>query len=269
MRSLFSLFAVCAAFGALARGVFALCVCWGCLGIIPRAGAQMATSPLQMPSTIPAISGPAHATAAAPAVPNAAGVQAASPGLLNGYVPDDTYKLRVGDTVSFQILEDQIWDPVNAPKILVVQDSGEIELPYAGRMMAVGQTCKQLAVEIKAALEKDYYQHATVVISMNVASPILGRVYIWGQVRNQGPLDIRVNENLTAGQAILRAGGFADFANEKKVKVIRNATGSDKAKQGQTINLDMEQILNDGKTEKDIVLQPGDLIIVPSRLINF
>jgi ribosomal protein L16 Arg81 hydroxylase len=31
----------------------------------------------------------------------------------------------------------------------------------------------------------------------------------------------------------------------------------------------MEQILNEGKTEKDIVLQPGDLIIVPSRLINF
>ena len=31
----------------------------------------------------------------------------------------------------------------------------------------------------------------------------------------------------------------------------------------------MEQILDEGKTEKDIVLQPGDLIIVPSRLINF
>jgi ribosomal protein L16 Arg81 hydroxylase len=31
----------------------------------------------------------------------------------------------------------------------------------------------------------------------------------------------------------------------------------------------MEQILNDGKTEKDIVLQPGDLIIVPSKLLNF
>jgi len=104
---------------------------------------------------------------------------------------------------------------------------------------------------------------------MNVPSPILGRVYIWGQVHNQGPLDIQVNENLTAGQAILRAGGFADFANEKKVKVIRGSTGADKNKPTQTINLDMEEILQQGKTEKDIVLQPGDLIIVPSRLINF
>jgi protein involved in polysaccharide export with SLBB domain len=233
------------------------------------ATAQVATSPLQLPSPLPAVPAASHPAVAVLASPNAADGQAVTPGLLNGYVPDDTYKLRVGDTVSFQILEDQIWDPQNMPKILVVQDSGEIEAPYVGREMAVGKTCKQLAGEIKAALEKDYYKQATVVISMNVASPILGRVYIWGQVHNQGALDIRVNENLTAGQAILRAGGFADFANEEKVKVIRTSTGPDGNKQTQTINLDMEQILNEGRTEKDVVLQPGDLIIVPSKLLNF
>jgi len=108
---------------------------------------------------------------------------------------------------------------------------------------------------------------ATVVISVNVASPFLGRVYIWGQVHNQGPLDIRVNENLTVGQAILRAGGFADFANRQKVKVVRSAT--DATERNQIIQLDMAQILEQGKIDKDIVLQPGDLIIVPSRLINF
>src|ERR1017187_10869095 len=160
--------------------------------LVTGIAASLAMAQIPTPTPFNLAATPAPAPAAAPAASSAVPAS----GLLNGYVPDDTYKLRVGDTVSFQILEDQIWDPVNAPKILVVQDSGEIELPYAGRMMAVGQTCKQLAVEIKAALEKDYYQHATVVISMNVASPILGRVYIWGQVRNQGPLDIRVNENL-------------------------------------------------------------------------
>ena len=248
MQKLLTLLAVCATFAV---------------------AAQTATSPLQLPSAIPAVSSPAKTTAAVPAMPKAASGQAPTTGLLNGYVQDDIYKLRVGDKVSFQILEDQIWDPQNAPKFLDVQDSGEIEVPYVGRMMAVGKTCKQFAGEIKTALEKDYYKLATVVISMNVASPILGRVYIWGQMHTQGPLDIRVNENLTAGQAIMRAGGFADFANQRKVKVIRSPTAPDGSKQAQTVNLDMEQILNEGKSEKDIVLQPGDLIIVPSRLINF
>lgn len=247
MRRLLSLLGICAAFAA---------------------AAQTATSPIDVPPALSA-AGSVSPAAAAPFSPSAASSRPTVPGLLNGYVPDDTYKLRVGDTVSFQISEDQIWDPQNAPKFLNVQDSGEIEIPYLGRVMAVGKTCKQLAGEIKTALEKDYYKQATVVISMSAASPILGRVYIWGQVRNQGPLDIQVNENLTAGEAILRAGGFADFANQRKVKVIRASTGADKSKQSQTINLDMEQILSEGKRDKDIVLEPGDLIIVPSRLINF
>ncbi|MGD0744374.1 MAG: polysaccharide biosynthesis/export family protein [Verrucomicrobiota bacterium] len=189
----------------------------------------------------------------------------AVPGLLNGYVPDNTYILRVGDTISFRILEDRIWNPQNAPQSLVVVDSGEVDVPYIGRVGAVGKTSKQLAAEIKTALEKDYYQQATVVLSLNVATPILGRVYIWGQVRNQGSLDMTVNENLTAGKAILRAGGFADFANKRKVKVVHTDAGG----KSQTSELDMQQILEDGKIDKDIVLQPNDLIIVPSRLVNF
>ena len=193
--------------------------------------------------------------------------QSAVPGLLNGYVPDDTYKLRVGDAISFRILEDRIWNPQNAPQSLVVVDSGDMDVPYIGRVQAVGKTSKQLAAEIKTALEKDYYQKATVFLSLNVASPILGRIYIWGQVRNQGALDIAVNENLTAGKAILRAGGFADFANKRKVKVVRSAP--DAKGKPQTFELDMRQILEDGKIDKDVVLQPNDLVIVPSRLVNF
>jgi polysaccharide export outer membrane protein len=102
---------------------------------------------------------------------------------------------------------------------------------------------------------------------LNVANRLLGRVYIWGQVHSQGQLDMQMNENLTAGQAILRAGGFAEFANKNKVQVVRGSTGANGEKQ--TFNLDMEQILENGHTEKDILLQPGDLIIVPSRLFNF
>jgi protein involved in polysaccharide export with SLBB domain len=188
-------------------------------------------------------------------------------GLTNGYVPDDSYKLRVGDTVSFQILEDQVLKLQIAPTSLVVADSGELDVPYIGRVMAVDKTSKQLGEEIKKALEKDYYKKATVVLSLNVANRLLGRVYIWGQVHNQGAIDLMVNEQLTVGKAILRAGGFADFANKRKVKVVRaNANPNG---QKQSFDLDMVSILENGNIDQDIVLQPNDLIIVPTRLINF
>jgi protein involved in polysaccharide export with SLBB domain len=219
----------------------------------------------QIPTPLPY--NPAIATHAPAAATPATGAALPASGLLNGYVPDATYKLRAGDTVSFQILEDRIWNSQDAPKPLVVTDSGEVDVPYIGRVMAVGKTSKELADDIKAALEKDYYNRATVVLSLNVANRVWGRVYIWGQVHSQGALDMQVNENLTAGQAILRAGGFAEFANKSKVQVVRSTVGVKGEKQ--TFNLDMEQILEKGQTEKDIALLPGDLIIVPSRLINF
>ena len=181
---------------------------------------------------------------------------------LTGYVPDDKYKLRVGDKVSLQIIEDR-----DAPRSLVVADSGELDAPYIGRVAAADKTCKQLAEELKAQLEKEYYYRATVVIALDLANKLLGQIYVWGQVRNQGPIDLLVNESLTVGKAILRAGGFADFANKKKVKVVRNAGADGGGKQ--TFELNMVDILERGTTERDVVLQPDDLIIVPSRLISF
>src|SRR6266496_370297 len=169
----------------------------------------------------------------------------AIPANLTGYVPDDKYKLRAGDKIAFQILEDR-----DAPKSLVVTDSGELDAPYVGRTAAADKTCKQLADELKTQLEKEYYYRATVIIALDVANKYLGRIYVWGQVRNQGPIDIAVNENLTAGKAILRAGCFCDFTKKKKVKVCPG--GADAAGK-ESFGLNMADILEDGKTEKDVL----------------
>lgn len=184
-----------------------------------------------------------------------------TPASLSSYVPDDKYKLRVGDRMSFQILEDR-----ELPRSIMVADSGELDVPYIGRVTVADKTCKQAAEEIKGLLEKEYYYRATVILALDQANKFLGRVYVWGQVRQQGPIDIAVNENLTAGKAILRAGGFGDFANKKKVRLVRPES-SDSEKR--IFELNMVEILEGGKTEKDVLLKPDDQIIVSSRLINF
>jgi protein involved in polysaccharide export with SLBB domain len=182
--------------------------------------------------------------------------------IAGGYVLDDKHVLEPGDKISFQILEDQ--DP---PVSLIVADSSELDVPYVGRVSVAGKTSRQLAEMLKGMLEKDYYYRATVIIGLDSVNKVRGQIYIWGQVRSQGPIDMLFNANLTAGQAILRAGGFGDFADKKKVKVVRNPRSGDTAKQVFIIN--MVDVLENGKTEKDIPLEPGDFIIVPSRLVNF
>jgi protein involved in polysaccharide export with SLBB domain len=80
-----------------------------------------------------------------------------------------------------------------------------------------------------------------------------------------GPQDIPSDEVLTLSKAILRAGGFTDFADRKNVKVTRQEGGADK----QTFVVDVGEIFDKGKTENDVALKPGDLIYIPERMIRF
>ena len=72
-----------------------------------------------------------------------------------------------------------------------------------GRVAAQGRSCKQLATEIKAPLEKEYFYKATVIISLDTASAkSRGRVYITGQVRYQGPMELPIDEIFTDQQRL-------------------------------------------------------------------
>jgi polysaccharide export outer membrane protein len=175
-------------------------------------------------------------------------------------VLDDKRPLKTADRLSMRVLEDG-----KAPVSLTVTDSGEMEVPLIGRVQARGRTCRELAYAIKTLLEREYYYKATVIVGLDEAgakSP--GRIYIIGQVRNQGPQDIPPDETFTVSKAILRAGGFADFANRKKVKLVRK-TGS--SSESRIVNVDL--VINKGRTDLDPVVAADDTIIVPERMINF
>jgi len=181
---------------------------------------------------------------------------------------DEKHKLGSGDRLSFRIMEDQVdtKEPLE-PKALVVADTGDLEVPYIGRFPAVGKSCKQLAQEIRAALEKEYYYQATVIIAVELRAKSTGKVYVVGQVRQTGPVDMPGDEELTLSKAVLRAGGFTDYADKRHVKVTRKVdaeTGASK-----TLTVDLNEVLEEGKTDKDMLLEPGDTIFVASRLFKF
>lgn len=175
---------------------------------------------------------------------------------------DDKYRIAIGDQLSFQIIEDE-----EDPKVLGVTDSGEVQVPYIGRYPAAGKTCKQLAAALKAELEKEYYYQATVVVAVDSKPRSRGKIYLVGAIRAPGPQEIASDEQLTLSKAILRAGGFAEFADQKNVRVTRGTGPSPDDKQTFTVNV--AQIFEKGKTEQDLNLQPGDLIFIPERMIRF
>jgi protein involved in polysaccharide export with SLBB domain len=170
---------------------------------------------------------------------------------------DDKKKLGSNDYVSLRVVEDRD----NDVQRLRVNDNGELEVPYIGLVPASGKSCKELAYSVKAALEREYYYHATVIIALDrVSEKSRGKVYVYGSVKGQGPQEIPADESYTVSKAIIRAGGFGDFANKRKVKVTR--------KGGHDFVVDLKRVIEEGHSEEDLVVQPDDQIYVPQRLIN-
>lgn len=196
-----------------------------------------------------------------PAIPKAAAVELPTTSTVmrtnSMSVLDDKKRLGSNDAVSFRVVEDRD----NESQHLRINDTGELEVPYAGLIPAAGKTCRELAFSVKAALEREYYYHATVIIAVDrVSDKSRGKIYVYGSVKGQGPQEIPADEAYTVSKAVIRAGGFGDFANKRKVKLTR--------KGGKDLIVDLKRVIEEGHTEEDIVLQPDDQIYVPQRLIN-
>ena len=176
-------------------------------------------------------------------------------------VLDDSRALTIGDAINLRIVEDG--DP---PVTLQIKDSGNLEVPYVGPVRAAGLTPRRLAYAIKSELERDYYHNATVIIGLDTArQQSAGLFYITGMVNSPGPQEIPTYETLTVSKAILRAGGFSNFANQRKVKLTRAGPGGST----ETSIIDVKQIIEKGRLDLDIEIRPNDFIVVPERLINF
>ncbi len=174
---------------------------------------------------------------------------------------NDKKKLGNGDRISYRVIEEQK-DPI----VLTISDSGELDMPLVGRVTAAGKTCKELAYELKPMLEKEYFYHATVIIGVETYSTHpQGKVYLMGQVQRQGAIEIPANEVMTVSKAILLVGGLADFADRRKVKLVRKKPDGT----SETTIVDLVEILDRGHSDRDPAVQAEDMIIVPQRLVNF
>jgi protein involved in polysaccharide export with SLBB domain len=173
---------------------------------------------------------------------------------------DNQTPIQVGDQLIFRVLEDE--EPSSS---LTVNDSGQVRVPYLGSITAINRTPRDLAYQIKHALEKKLFKRATVLLLVEkktARSP--GKIYITGEVARPGALELRGNESLTLSQAILEAGGFSDYANRRKVKVTRRSGAQSEAK-----IIDVAAVIDQGRTDLDFALKPGDVVIVPQRFLNW
>lgn len=176
---------------------------------------------------------------------------------------DNKQQLAVGDKITLHIIEDR-----ETPTSQIITDAGQVYVPELGLVSALGKTCWQLAREIKGKLEQTAYYQATVIIGIESLNKTLSgrKVFVTGQVRTTGPVEIPAGDTWTVSKIIMRAGGFTDFADKKRVRLIRSRS---QIEPNQTFTINVSEIWERGKISQDISVEPEDLIYVPARAINF
>lgn len=173
-------------------------------------------------------------------------------------------KLRPGDRLRFAVLEDS-----DAAAEVVVNASGKIDLPLLGLWSVAGKGVDEVTNETKSALESEYFVRATVrflLVDRPEKSSSRGRVYLAGQMRKIGVVEIDLSERNTAGRVILSSGGLSDFADAKRIRIVRKVPGRDDL---ETLTVDLEEVLKKGRLDRDVPLFDGDFVIADAKLVNW
>jgi polysaccharide export outer membrane protein len=175
--------------------------------------------------------------APAPAVASSASDSSAGPEYVIG--PEDSLHVSV-------------WKEPDLTATLPVRPDGKISLPLLNDVQAAGLTPLQLAASLTEKLKKYIADPRVTVVVAQINSK---RIYLVGEVLHAGATPML--PNMTVLQALSSA-GLNQFANTKRIYVLRNENGKQ-----QKLPVDYRRLVKGERIEQNYSLQPGDTIVVP------
>jgi polysaccharide export outer membrane protein len=143
---------------------------------------------------------------------------------------------------------------------------GNINLYLVGDVHVAGSTVNEAQKIIEAAYRDGrFLRNPQVTISVEDYAP--RTVTVDGQVKSPGPISLPTESTLTVYQAIIRAGGFTDIAKGSAVSVTRVLPDGTK----KVFTVDVDSLIRgkdrNNAADNTLLLEPGDIIYVPERLI--
>jgi polysaccharide biosynthesis/export protein len=167
------------------------------------------------------------------------------PGMSSDYI------IGPGDTI--QVF---VWRNAELSVTVPVRPDGKVSTPLVEDMVAVGKTPSLLARDIETRLS-EYIRSPQVNIIVTNPLSSFSKITIMGQVNTPGSQPFR--EGMTVLDAVLAAGGLAEFAAGNRAKLVRkDASGKAVEKR-----LRLDDLVKKGKLKENLAVLPGDVLIVP------
>jgi len=161
---------------------------------------------------------------------------------------DAGYKIGPQD-----VLRIDVWKEPEISRSVPVRPDGKVSLPLLNDVQAAGLTAMELANVITEGLKK-FINNPQVTVSVSEINS--RRVYVTGEVTRPGAYPLL--PNMTVLQALTSAGGFTQFARIKNIYVLRTESGKQVKHP-----FNYKDVVNGKRAEDNIMMQPGDTIVVP------
>lgn len=158
------------------------------------------------------------------------------------------YGIQPGD-----VLEISVWNEPELQREVLVRPDGGISFPLVGDLDATGLTVPQLSDAITGRLDRFIPNPAVTVSVRQIAG---NRIYVLGRVNRPG--EFPVMRPVSVLQALSMAGGLTPYAEREDIKVLRGG-GDDQV----SMPFDYSAVERGEALEQNIVLQPGDVVVVP------
>ena len=144
-----------------------------------------------------------------------------------------------------------VWKEETLSRTVPVRIDGKISLPLIDDIQAAGLTPLQL----KENLIQKFKEFVDVPnVSVIVMAADSYKIFVSGYVRTPGV--VRMRAEISILQLIPMVGGFTEWANQRKVLIIRKGNGKEKR-----ITVNYKRIVEG--TDPNFILKPGDTVIVP------
>lgn len=151
------------------------------------------------------------------------------------------------------VLEISVWRDETLSRVLVIPPDGILAFPLVGDIQVAGQTVTGIRGLIKKEL-MEFVPDASVTVILKEINSL--KVYVIGQVKNPGEFPITLETRVM--QVLAQAKGLTPFAAERDIHILRYSSGKT-----QKIGFDYKEVLKGNNLDQDILLQRGDVIVVP------
>ena len=146
-----------------------------------------------------------------------------------------------------------VWGEKEMSGEVTVRPDGKITLPLIKDVQAAGYTPEQLT-DVVAKAASSFVKQANLTVVVKAINS--RKVFIIGQVAKPGAFAL--TGDMTVLELIARAGDILEYAKGKNITIVRKEQG-----RTQNFKFNYNDVLKGKRSEQNILLKPGDTVIVP------